>query len=159
AKGCCVSGFFESNGEGVRLSTAAVFQRARVPVIGRFSLTGGDPYAADMPDTVRGLGLQFSLPDGEVWRTAMVNLPVFPFRTPQAFHERLAASIPDPKTGKPDPAKLQSFLASHPETVRALTIIKAQPISSGFANSTFQSLNTFRFINAGGDSIPVRWLL
>ncbi len=159
AKGMGVSGFFESNGNGVRLSKAAVFRPGRVPVIGRFSLSGGQPYAADKPDAVRGLGLEFSLPDGELWRTAMINLPVFPVATPEAFYERLVASIPDPKTGKPDPAKMKEFLARHPETVRALTVIKGEPFSSGFANSTFHSLNAFRFINSAGDSIPVRWLL
>jgi catalase len=159
AKGIGVSGFFESNGNGVRLSKALVFQPGRVPVIGRFSLSGGQPFAADKPDTVRGLGLQFTLPDGELWRTAMINLPVFPVATPLAFFERLIASIPDPKTGKPDPAKMQSFLSRHPETEQALKIIKSQPVSSGFGNSTFHSLNAFRFINSAGDSIPVRWVL
>src|SRR5207237_185832 len=89
AKGLGVSGFFESNGEGIRLSKARVFQQGRVPVIGRFSLGGPQPYVADKPDTVRGLGLQFSLADGEVWRTAMINLPVFPVRTPAGFREQL----------------------------------------------------------------------
>jgi catalase len=159
AKGVGVSGFFESNGQGVRLSKATVFRPGRVPVIGRFSLSGGQPFAADMPDTVRGLGLEFALPDGELWRTAMVNLPVFPFRTPEVFYERLLASAPDPKTDKPDPANLTVFLARHPETVQALAVIKTQPFSSGFENSTFQGLNAFRFINAAGDSIPVRWLI
>src|SRR6201981_4154762 len=47
AKGVGVAGFFESNGNGVRLSKAVVFQPGRVPVIGRFSLGGGQPYAPD----------------------------------------------------------------------------------------------------------------
>src|SRR3984957_1927267 len=47
AKGLGVSGFFESNGNGVRLSKAVVFRPGRLPVIGRFSLSGGQPYAAD----------------------------------------------------------------------------------------------------------------
>jgi catalase len=158
AKGVGVSGFFESNGNGVRLSKAAVFRPGRVPVIGRFSLSGGQPHVADMPDAVRGLGLQFSLPDGELWRTAMINLPVFPFSTPEAFYERLVASRPDRGTGKPDPAKMNAFLARHPETVQAMNVIKGQPLSSGFANSTFHGLNAFRFINSAGNSIPVRWL-
>src|SRR6516225_5946403 len=64
AKGVGVSGFFESNGNGVRLSKAVVFRPGRVPVLGRFSLGGGQPSAADAPDVVRGLGLEFSLPDG-----------------------------------------------------------------------------------------------
>src|ERR1700757_5260704 len=78
AKGVGVSGFFESNGNGVRLSKAVVFRPGRVPVLGRFSLSGGMPRVADSADAVRGLALQFSLPDGDAWRTAMVSLPVFP---------------------------------------------------------------------------------
>src|SRR6202030_3524137 len=67
AKGLGVSGFFESNGKGVRLSKAAVFKPGRVPVIGRFSLAGPNPFQADEPASVRGLGLQFSPPDAEPW--------------------------------------------------------------------------------------------
>ena len=62
AKGLGVSGFFESNGNGVRLSKALVFQPGRMSVIGRFSLSGGQPYVADMPDTVRGLAFSFPCP-------------------------------------------------------------------------------------------------
>jgi catalase len=159
AKGVGVAGFFESNGAGVRLSKATVFQPGRTPVIGRFSLGGGNPHAADRPNSVRGLGLQFSLPDGELWRTAMINLPVFPVSTPEAFYEQLIASKPDPKTGEADPARMKEFFARHPESVAALKMIQGQPHSPGFADSTFHGLNAFRFINAGGDSIPVRWLL
>src|SRR5271157_331281 len=92
AKAVGVSGFFESNGNGVPLSKAVVFRPGRVPVIGRFSLGGGQPYAADKPDSVRGLGLQFSMPNGELWRTAMIHFPVFPFRTPKAFYDQMIAS-------------------------------------------------------------------
>ena len=67
-------------------------------MIGRFSFGGGNPYVGDSPDAVRGLGLQFALSDGEQWRTAMINLPVFPFNTPQAFSDNLLASQPDPNT-------------------------------------------------------------
>ena len=131
AKGVGVSGFFESNGNGVRLSKAVVFQPGRVPV----------------------------LPDGELWRTAMIHLPVFPFRTPEAFYEQLFAFRPDPRTGQPDPAKREAFLARHPETAEALKFIKSQPASSGFGDSTFHSLNAFRFFNAAGEFTPVRWIL
>jgi catalase len=105
-----VSGFFDSNGNGVRLSQAVVFHPGRMQVIGRFSLGGGQPDVSDKPDAVRGLALQFSLPNGELWRTAMINFPVFAFRTPEAFYEQLIASKPDPNTGKPDPAKMEQFL-------------------------------------------------
>jgi catalase len=157
AKGVCVRGFFDSNGHGTRLSKAVVFRTGRVPVLGRFSLGGGNPYVGDTPDAIRGLGLLFRLPDGEQWRTAMINRPVFPVHTPQAFYDNLIASKPDPNTHKPDPKKITAFLASHPESVRAAKIIQSHEVSSGFNNSTFNGLNAFRFINAAGISTPVRW--
>jgi catalase len=52
---------------------------------------------------------------------------------------------------------MKAFLAAHPETVRALSLIKQRQVSSGFANSTFNSLNAFRFVDAAGASVPVRW--
>jgi catalase len=159
AKGVGVSGLFESNGNGVRLSKAAVFQPGRVQVLGRFSQGGGNPFAPDTVSAPRGLAIQFSLPHGEVWRTVMLHLPVFPFRTPEAFYEQLFAFRPDPSTGQPDPAKVRAFLAHHPETVEALQFIKSQPASSGFGDVTFHSLNAFRFINATGESTSVRWIL
>jgi catalase len=159
ARGVGVSGSFESNGNGIQLSKAVVFHAGRVPVLGRFSLGGGQPYAPDSAVGVRGLGLQFSLLDGELWRTAMIHLPVFPFRTPEAFYENLLASRPDPNTGQPDPEKMQAFLARHPETAKALEFIKSQPATSGFGDCTFYGLNAFRFINAAGESTPARWIL
>jgi catalase len=157
AKGVCVSGVFESNGQGTRLSKALVFRAGRVPVVGRFSVGGGNPYVADAPDMVRGLGLLFRLPDGEEWRTAMINAPVFVVNTPQAFYDRMIATQPDPKTGKPQPEKIAAFLASHPETAQAIKFIQGHPASSGFDNSAYYGLNAFLFVGANGTSVPVRW--
>ena len=85
AKGVCVSGYFESNGHGVALSKAVVFQTGRVPVIGRFALAVGQPDAVDSAHTVRSLALLFKLPDGEEWRTGMNNIPVFAVNSAQGF--------------------------------------------------------------------------
>jgi catalase len=126
-------------------------------VIGRFSLSGGLPDQADKPDTVRGLGLLFQAPNGQQWRTAMVNIPVFADSTPQGFYERLLASKPLPNTGKPDPQKMAAFLDRHPETVAAMKIIKQSPHSAGFTDSTFYGLNAFHFTNSAGATVPVRW--
>jgi len=122
-------------------------------------LSGGQPHVADASEIVRGMGLEFSLPGGELWRTAMVNLPIFPVSTPKAFYEQLIASKPDPKTGKPDPAAQKAFLSSHPETEQAMKVIKGRAVSSGFGDTTFYGLNAFRFINSAGDATPVRWLM
>ncbi|HXB60811.1 MAG TPA: catalase family peroxidase [Candidatus Acidoferrales bacterium] len=157
AKGVCFSGSFDSNGQGVTLSKAVVFQSGHVPVIGRFSFGGGMPYAADDPATVRGLAVLFKLPDGEEWRTAMVNLPVFPAATPQAFYDLLLATAPDPATGKPDPARIKMFFTEYPESAKAIQLLHGQPPSSGFENSTFNSLNAFRFIDSSGAVVWGRW--
>jgi catalase len=157
AKGVCISGYFESNGGGTVLSKAVVFLPGRVPIIGRFALAVGQPYAADAAHTVRSMALLFKLPDGEEWRTGMNNIPVFPVNSAEGFYDLLLASAPDPATGKPDPAKMSAFVAKHPESARAMQLIRAQPASSGFADSSYNSLDAFRFINAKGTVLPVRW--
>ena len=159
AKGVCFRGTFESNGQGTELSRAALFPAGRIPVIGRFSLGGGLPYVADAPATVRALAVQFQLPDGEQWRMAMINLPVFPVQNVRQFTDQLVAFAPDPATGKPDPEKIKSFVVAHPATAKALPLIQARPISSGFADDTYYGLNAFIFKDAHGRSTPVRWTL
>jgi catalase len=157
AKGVCVTGWFESNGQAAALSKAAVFKPGRVPVVGRFALAGGMPFQTDAPATVRSMALRFLPRAGEEWRTGMNNIPVFAVNSARGFYEQLLASSPDPATGKPDPARMKAFMAAHPETVRALALIKKRQVTSGFANSTFNSLNAFRFVDAAGASVPVRW--
>jgi catalase len=96
------------------------------------------------------MGILFELPDGEEWRIAMTNIPVFIVNTAQGFYDQLLASALDPATGKPDPSRMSRFLAKHPESAKAIQLIRSHPVSSGFENSTYNSLNAFRFINAGG---------
>ncbi|WP_243858582.1 catalase family peroxidase [Mycobacterium sp. DL440] len=157
AKGLAATGTFTSTGAGAQVSRAAVFRPGTVPVVGRFSLSGGLPDQPDKPDTVRGLGLMFRLPDGEQWRTAMVNIPVFPDSTPQGFFDRMLASRPVPATGKPDPEAMAAFLAGHPETAAAMKIIKQSPPSAGFTDDTYRGLNAFRATNAQGETTAIRW--
>jgi len=157
AKGLSATGTFASNGAAAAVCRAAVFQVGNVPVIGRFSLGGGLPDQPDKADTVRGLGLLLQTPNGQQWRTAMINLPVFPDSTPQGFYERLLASKPVSDTGKADPATMAAFLDRHPETAAAMKIIKQSPPSPRFVDSTFHGLNAFHFTNRSGASVPVRW--
>jgi catalase len=157
AKGVCVTGWFESSGQAAALSKAAVFRPGRVPVVGRFALAGGTPFQSDALLTVRSMALRLLPPGGEEWRTGMNNIPVFPVNSARGFYEQLLAFAPDPATGKPDPVKTEAFMAAHPETVRALSLIKKREVTSSFANSTFNSLNAFRFVDEAGASTHVRW--
>ena len=144
AKGVCLTGSFESNGNAARLSTAAGV-RAR-PHAGDRPLRAGG-WHADDGRTDRPPCAAWRSSSGwrtaQQWRTGMNDIPVFPMKDPQAFYEQLATGKRDPKTGKPDPAAMKAFLSTHPETAKALGLIKAQPFSSGFANATYNSLNAF----------------
>jgi len=103
SKGVCVSGWFEPSAQAPTLSSARVFSQRRVPVMGRLSIGGGDPYGADNTARVRSLAVQMVSDDGQEWRMAMNSFPFFAVPNAEAFYEQTRASIPDPTTGKPDP--------------------------------------------------------
>lgn len=158
AKGVAVAGHFDSNGNARAVSTAEIFGRGlRTPVVGRFSLSGGVPTVSDSISAPRGLGVAFG-PSGQ-WRTAMMNLPVFFDNSPQGFYERILATRVSAGTGKPDPVAMEAFLAGHPESARAMELIRRQAPTSGFGDSTYRSLNAFYLVDAAGTRTPVRWSL
>jgi catalase len=157
AKGICVSGYFDSNGNGLALSRARVFERGRTRLTGRFSAPGGNPVEDDALTTVRSFALRFTMNDGEQWRTGMNSAPVFAVRTPQALFEQLEALQPDARTGRPDPSKLDAFLTHHPETQALRDWLASHPPSSAFYDASYYSINAFRFTNAQGNMHYVRW--
>src|SRR5580693_10117136 len=109
AKGICFTGTFEANGDGSALSKAPVFVRGQYPVVGRFNLATADPNAADAMVRVRGLGIRIIPPDGQEWRMAMIDAPIFPVSTPQSFYELQTAA------GSKSPDAMKNFIAAHPE--------------------------------------------
>ncbi|MFP3795576.1 catalase family peroxidase [Paraburkholderia sp. SIMBA_027] len=157
AKGLCLEGEFESNGNGARVSRAAVFAPGETPVIGRFAIPGSNPSAPDASTPVRSMALLFQLKDGEQWRTGMNSTPVFVVRTPKQFYQQLVASKPDPATGKPDPAKLNAFFDANPETLPFRQWLKSHPPSSSFANTGFYGINAFLATDAEDNTRPIRW--
>ena len=130
AKGICASGYFEGNTVGRALSSASVFSGARIPVVARFSIGGGNPKASDKSKTVRGLSLVFNLPKGEQWMMANVSAPVFFIARPEQMVPFLQARVNDPATGKPDPAKLKAFNDANPETTRQGAYLAKTPAVS-----------------------------
>lgn len=157
AKGLCVTGHFDANGAGTALSRASLFPVGSVPVIGRFSTGGGNPLATDGRNVFHALGLRFALPNGEEWRMAIDHTPIFIVSDPADFVALQKASVPDPATGKPDPARLKAFASAHPGTQAFLDYMKTAPLPSSFANGTYYSINAFRLTNAQGARTLVRW--
>jgi catalase len=157
AKGVCVAGYFDSNGQAQTYSAAQVFAPGRTPIVGRFAVPGGNPYAPDSSVPIRSMALRFALANGQQWRTGMNSMPVFPVATPEAFYEQTVAQQPDPATGKPDPTKLKAFFAAHPETAAFLAWVKTAKPTSSFTTESYWSLNAFIFVDAKGQRHPVRW--
>jgi catalase len=153
AKGICFTGVFEANGNGTALSRAEVFVRGQYPALGRFNVGTPDFAAADATVRVRGLGLQISPPSGAEWRAAMINAPVFPASTPQAFHTLLLAL--DSK----DPNEVKQFSAANPEFATFATWANSGPWTGSYAEEPYNSLNSFIFTDGSGAEQTVRWSL
>ncbi|MFA5958641.1 catalase family peroxidase [Hyphomicrobium sp.] len=153
AKGICFTGMFESNGAGAEVSKAAVFAQGQYPVLGRFNLGTPNPDVEDATVRVRGLGLQFKTPDGQVWRSAMINAPFFPVSTPQAFYGLLEVS----KSKEPDAMK--KFIAANPEFGNFAAWAGSAPWTGSYAEEPYNSLNSFVMTGKDGVQHTVRWSL
>ena len=150
AKGICFSGVFEANGAGSELSQASVFARGRYPVLGRFNLGTADPNVKDATVRVRGLGIRISPPDGQEWRSAMINAPIFPVSTPATFYELLRAEGAN---------AIPTFAAAHPEFAPFGDWATNGPWTGSYAEERFNSLNSFVFVDSSGAEHVVRWSL
>ncbi|PZM14821.1 catalase family peroxidase [Rhizobium tubonense] len=153
AKGVCFTGTFDANGNGSAISRASMFTAGRYPVLGRLNLATPDPNAADPTVRVRGIGVQISAPDGNVWRMALIDPPVFAVSTPQGFYDLLTAS-----TSK-DPEAMKGFIAAHPEFAAFGEWATKAPWTASYAEVTFNSLNAFTFTDGSGAEHAVRWSL
>lgn len=159
AKGICIAGTFTGSAAARDLSSATVFGGAAVPVTGRFAEATPDPYAKDPMVGVRSMALRLQPQGGAEWRTGMNDTPGLHVSTPEAFYENAVASVPDPRTGKPDPARMAAYLARHPESAAFLARMKAKPLAAGFANDSYNSVDGFLFVAADGTRRLVRWTM
>jgi catalase len=153
AKGICFTGVFESNGNGAALSRAAVFSRGTYPVLGRLNLATPDANAADATVRVRGIGVRIATPDGQEWRSAMIDAPVFAASNPQSFHELLLAM------GSKQPGAMDAYVRAHPEFAGFGAWAKNAPQTGSYAENQFNSLNSFIFTENSGADHAVRWSL
>lgn len=157
AKGLCFRGTFIATGEGAALSRAFALRKGVYPVAGRFSLAGGNPLASDGRNVFRSMALVLRAENGDEWRMAMDHTPIFPVRDVASFVALQRASKPDPTTGKPNPAVMKAFLAAHPEVKAFQDFMARDILPDSFANSTYYSINAFRFHDARGHETMVRW--
>lgn len=156
AQGRIYAGTFTATPAGKQLTRAAHFQAESVPATVRFSPSvSGDPMA--LAGNITAMSTKFYLPDGQVTDLVAVNIPVFLARTPDEMIEFLTSFRPDPATGKPDSAKVQTFLTSHPAALRAYEILQQAPAPVSFAQFAYHAIHAYRFVNAAGEGRYARY--
>src|ERR1700742_1910200 len=153
AKGICFTGTFEANGNGSALSKAQVFVPGQYSEVGRFNLATADPNAAGAMVRVRGLGIRIIPPDGQEWRSAMIDAPIFPVSTPQDFYDLQKAA------GSKDPEAMKKFIGAHPSFLSFVSWAKSAPWTGSYAEERYNSLNSFLFIDGSGATHAIRWSL
>jgi catalase len=155
-KGICVKGSFTPATEAAALSKAPMFA-APVPLVGRFSLGGGNPMASDsQKDNVRGIAMHFQLPDGSVSDLLMISAPIFSAKTPEQFLELLKTVAPGPD-GKQNPEKIAAFFKANPDSAKQGAWLKARPTPASYATADYFGVHTFALINAKGERQPIKW--
>ncbi|MBS1140967.1 MAG: Catalase, N-terminal [Proteobacteria bacterium] len=156
-KGSCATGEFVGTKDAAKLSRSPLFSGKPVPVVARFSLSGGNPKAPDVAKSGRGMALQFKLPKGQLHNMAMLNTPMFGAANPQTFLDLMLALQPDPATGKPDPEKMKAFKATHPDNLAQAQYLASNNPPSSYASSSFWGIHTFKMVDRKKRITPVRW--
>ena len=122
-----------------------------------FSVGGTNPKASDKSRSVRGLALQFSPANGEVWMTVNISAPIYFVSKPEQFVPFVQVRTADPATGKPDPDKIKVFSDANPETLRQGAYLDKAGIPASYAQAQFWSTNAFELVNSKNESQFVRW--
>lgn len=150
-KGICIKGTFAPTPEAASLSKAPQFA-APVPLIGRFSLGGGNPMASDsQKDNVRGIAMHFQLPDGSNSDLLLISAPIFAAKTPEDFLALLTA------VASKDKDKIGAYFKEHPESTRQGAWLKARPTPASYATADYFGVHTFYLTNAKGERQAVKW--
>ena len=152
ANGLCVKGSFLPTTEAAKLSKAPQFSAtSSLPVIGRFSMGGGDP---DAPNTVRdnprGLAVHIDLGKGNTTDMVLLSAPVFLSKTPEDFLTLLQT------VATQDEAKIGAFFKAHPESTAQGAWLKARPVPASYASVTYYGVHAFTLTNAGGEKKSVK---
>jgi catalase len=155
AKGVCVRGQFNPNAQALTVTDGPLWRQTSVPLVGRFSVGGGNPRASDKGKTVRGLSLRI----GDQWDLVTLSAPAFMVATPEEFMGFMAARRPDPATGKPDPTRVKAFNAATPSTRAQIEYLEKASVPASYAQAPYWGVNAFEFINARGEKVHGRWRL
>jgi catalase len=157
AKGLCCAASFTATPAAAELTRARHMQGDPVPATVRFSNGSGSPTRHDGARDGRGMATKFRLPGGESTDIVALTLPVFYVRTPEDFLAFLRAQRRDPNTGKPDPARIEEFVADRPEAQLALGFSMFMTPPASYARCRYFGIHAFKWIAADATERFVRY--
>lgn len=154
-KGVMMLGTFVPSKEAQAISKAPIFAGGTLPVIARFSDFAGIP---DIPDTdaaamPTGLTLKIKAADGSDYDLASDQHNGFIVATADEFAQFLR-DVGQSGAGAPHPTPVEQFLATRPIS---RTFLATLTYPASYATATFFGINSFKFTNAKGKSVFVRY--
>ncbi|MDZ7870315.1 MAG: catalase family peroxidase [Rheinheimera sp.] len=158
AKGFCIGGDFQGTAAIQTYSSSALFSGDTYPLLGRFSMAGGNPKAAENSRSPRGLALQIKLNNGELQHFALLSTPMFGAKDPESFLGLLKTLIPG-ADGKPDMAKVAAYRAAHPDTQAQAKYLADTAPPASYASTPYFGLHSFMLSNKTSQQQAVRWQL
>lgn len=157
ARGNSYQARFIANGSASLLTTASHFQKGESRAIVRFSHFSPNPTWADAMSPVKGMAVQFQLPNGEATNIVGVTSPIFFAKTPEIFNEMLGV-VKSFKKGKPSLTELGGLLADYPESGAMFANLRKMQAPASFATGQYHSIHVFYFINQEGERQPIKYL-
>ncbi|MEO1110472.1 MAG: catalase [Pseudomonadota bacterium] len=148
AKGFAAQGRFLPATEEPRVQIPMLNAERKVTV--RFSVGGGKPGISDKSPTVRGIGLEIGK-GSDSWVLTLISSPVFFANSAAQFRAFLAARIPDPETGAPDPKLVEVFNEANPNTVPHQKYLKSVAPCRCYSSEQYHSGHAYRFDLSGRD--------
>jgi catalase len=163
ARGSGAHGYFECYKPLTDLTRASIFASAgkRTPVFVRFSTVAGERGSTDTARDVRGFAVKFYTDEGN-WDLVGNNIPVFFIQDAMKFPDLVHAVKPEPHHAMPQAASAHDtfwdFVSLMPESTHMLLwVMSDRAIPRSYRMMQGFGVHTFRFINAAGKSMFVKF--
>lgn len=156
AKGELYEATFTPTGEAAPYTMAAHLKDKEVQAMVRFSNVWPNPVTPDALSVVKGMSVQFRLPEGEITNLVGTTIPIFVTKSPRTFFEILSTvhSFQDFKPQLKDAVKL---FAKYPESRAAFQMIRKLENTRSFATGRYYAIHAFYLLNEKGDRTPVKF--
>lgn len=156
ARGAGFEALFTATGEGRKWTVAPHFREGATRAFVRFSHSSPDPFWTDNLSPVKGMAVQFRLPNGQLMNSVGVTSPIFFARTPEVFTEMLDITKSF-KKGRPRLRALVTLFVKYPESRAAIRIIRKMQAPASFATGLYHAIHAFYLVNGMGERVPVKF--